>query len=50
MRDAAAFGGGVRAVGSGANSAQLVMDGDPTTGWQPDPEDPSDTWWIEVDL
>ena len=50
IRDAAAFGGGVRAVGSGANSAQFVMDSDPTTGWQPDPADPSDSWWIEVDL
>ena len=50
MRNAAEFGGGIRAVGSSPRSAQLVMDGDLTTGWQPNPDDPSDTWWIEVDL
>ena len=50
MRNAAEFGGGIRAVGSGPRSAQSIMDGDLTTGWQPNPDDPSDTWWIEVDL
>ncbi len=50
MRDAARFGGGIRAVGSGAGTAELIMDGDRTTGWQPDANDPIDSWWIEVDL
>jgi hypothetical protein len=48
--DASDFGGGIRAVGSGARTAAQIMDGDLSTGWQPDASDPDDTWWIEVDL
>jgi hypothetical protein len=50
VRDAAAFGGGIRGAGSHAGDAVLVMDGDPATGWSPDPDDPSEDWFIEVDL
>lgn len=48
--DALAFGGGIRGVGSNEGTAGLVMDGDRTTGWRPDPEDAPDTWWLEIDL
>ena len=27
-----------------------ILDGDPTTFWEPDPRDPIEQWWIEVDL
>ena len=50
IADAADFGGGIQAVGSGANSAAQILDGDLTTGWQPDPSDPNDSWWVEIDL
>ena len=50
LRDAVAFGGGIRAVGSGANTAAQLIDGDRSTGWQPEASDPSESWWIEVDL
>ncbi len=48
--DASDFGGGIRAVGSGANSAAQIIDGDLSTGWQPNPNDASDSWWVEIDL
>ena len=32
------FGGGIRSAGSNPETAALVLDGDPTTGWRPD-------WW-----
>ena len=48
--DAADFGGGIRDAGSNDGEAVLVMDGDPTTGWSPDPEDAPEDWFIEVDL
>ena len=48
--DAADFGGGIRDAGSNDGEAVLVMDGDPTSGWSPDPEDAPEDWFIEVDL
>lgn len=48
--DAGDFGGGIRAVGSGANSAAQILDNNRSTGWQPNPSDPSDSWWVEIDL
>ena len=48
--NAEAFGGGIRAVGSNLRDADLLMDGDPTTGWTPLETDHPDTWWIEIDL
>ena len=48
--NAAAFGGGIRNAGSNARDAALVLDGDPATGWSPDPEDRPEDWFIEIDL
>lgn len=48
--NAADFGGGIRAAGSNLPDASLVLDGDLQSGWGPDPADPPDDWWLEVDL
>ena len=50
VRNAAAFGGGIRAVGSNAFTADRLIDGDPLTGWSPDPTANPEDWWIEIDL
>ena len=50
VRNAAAFGGGIRAVGSNAFTADRLIDGDPLTGWNPDPTANPEDWWIEIDL
>ncbi|MBT5328316.1 MAG: hypothetical protein HOL51_19575 [Gemmatimonadetes bacterium] len=50
VRNAAAFGGGIRAVGSNAFTAVRLIDGDPLTGWSPDPAANSEDWWVEIDL
>ena len=50
VRDAAAFGGGIRAAGSNALAATRAIDGDRLTGWGPDLADDLDDWWIEIDL
>ena len=50
VANAADFGGGIRAVGSNPSDADLLMDGDPTTGWAPLESDDPEKWWIEVDL
>lgn len=41
---------GVSRVGSNPELAAHVFDNDPTTFWEPDPGDPLDQWWIEIDL
>ncbi|NKB70914.1 MAG: hypothetical protein GKR89_27910 [Candidatus Latescibacteria bacterium] len=41
---------GISRAGSNPQDAANILDGDPTTYWEPDPDDPLDTWWIEVDL
>ncbi|NKB69127.1 MAG: hypothetical protein GKR89_18820 [Candidatus Latescibacteria bacterium] len=41
---------GISRVGSNPQLANNIFDGDPTTFWEPDPEDPISQWWIEVDL
>jgi len=41
---------GVSRVGSNPRAADNILDGDPTTFWEPDPDDPIEDWWIEVDL
>jgi hypothetical protein len=46
----AALGGGIRRVGSNPSAAPLVLDGDPATGWSPDPQSPREDWFIEIDL
>ena len=50
VRNAAAFGGGIRAVGSNAFTAARLIDGDPLTGWSPNPAANSEDWWVEIDL
>ena len=50
VRDLSAFGGGIRKVGSNSRLARFAIDGDPTTGWAPDPEADPEDWFIEVDL
>lgn len=41
---------GISRVGSNPQLADRILDGDPTTFWEPDPRDPIEQWWIEVDL
>ena len=41
---------GISRVGSNTNAAANILDGDPNTYWEPDPDDPIDDWWVEVDL
>ena len=50
VRDLDEFGGGIRNAGSNLNAARLVIDGNPATGWAPDPEAGPDEWFIEIDL
>ena len=50
VRDLDEFGGGIRNAGSNLNTARLAIDGDPATGWSPDPEANPDEWFIEIDL
>ena len=48
--DAADFGGGVRAAGSGEAGAAALMDGRLDTYWEPDPDAPVRDWWVQLDL
>ena len=41
---------GVSRAGSNIEMAAHIVDGDPTTFWEPDPRDPIEQWWVEVDL
>ncbi len=41
---------GISRVGSNPEDAAHILDGDPATYWEPDPNDPIENWWIEVDL
>jgi hypothetical protein len=41
---------GISRVGSNPAAAANILDGDPNTYWEPDPDDPVDNWWVEVDL
>ena len=41
---------GLSRVGSNVELAGNILDGDPTTYWEPDPNDPIEKWWVEVDL
>jgi len=40
----------IRGAGTNPAAAAAVIDGDRRTGWSPDPADPPEDWWIEVDL
>ena len=44
------FRPGISRVGSNAVTAANILDDDPTTFWEPDPQAPLDDWWIEIDL
>jgi len=50
VRDLDDFGGGIRNAGSNLNTARLAIDGNPATGWAPDPQTDPDEWFIEIDL
>ena len=41
---------GISRVGSNPQAAKNILDGDPSTYWEPDRNDPLSDWWIEVDL
>ncbi len=42
--------GGVWKIGSGQATADLVIDGDNSTYWKPDPNASLDDWWLEINL
>ncbi|MBT5448629.1 MAG: hypothetical protein HOK90_05505 [Gemmatimonadetes bacterium] len=42
--------GGVWKAGSNAADANLIIDDDIGTHWQPDQDDGVDKWWLEIDL
>ncbi len=42
--------GGIRAVGSGRDSAPFVLDGNPNTYWEPQRTNSLDHWFLEIDL
>ena len=42
--------GGIHAAGSNASTAANILDGDPSTYWEPDLDDPPDRWWVVIDL
>lgn len=44
------FRPGISRVGSNAAMAAHILDDDPTTFWEPDPQAPLDDWWVEIDL
>ncbi|NKB69738.1 MAG: hypothetical protein GKR89_21925 [Candidatus Latescibacteria bacterium] len=41
---------GISRVGSNPEQAANILDGDPNTYWEPDPNAPLEDWWIEVDI
>jgi hypothetical protein len=41
---------GISRVGSNQRLASNILDGDPTTFWEPDPNTALENWWVEVDL
>ncbi len=50
VTDLGRFDGGIRNAGSNLASARNIIDGDPSTGWAPDPEDDPSEWFVEVNL
>ena len=45
-----AIAGGLWQAGSNEADAPLAIDGDPTTYWQPSPDDAREDWFITIDL
>ena len=50
VRNAARFGGGIRAAGSNDAGAAALTDGSPDTYWEPDTSAPLEDWWVQIDL
>ena len=50
VRDALQLGGGIRRAGSNPRDAIALLDGNPVTGWAPNPDDDPDDWFVEIDL
>lgn len=50
VRDASAFGGGIHRAGSNPSDARALLDGNPATGWAPNPTDDPADWFVEIDL
>ena len=50
VANAGTFGGGIRKVGSGTESAFDLIDGNAATAWRPAPGTPVEDLWIEIDL
>ena len=44
------FGGGILDVGSNRFQAGRILDGDPATGWAPEPDTDREDWFVEIDL
>ncbi|NKB66520.1 MAG: hypothetical protein GKR89_05625 [Candidatus Latescibacteria bacterium] len=42
--------GGIRTAGTNLETAPLILDGDMSTYWEPDPQAPVDDWSLEIDL
>jgi hypothetical protein len=42
--------GGIKQAGSNPKEAVHVIDDEPHTFWEPDLNDPKESWWVEVDL
>jgi hypothetical protein len=42
--------GGIWETGTSSNTAPFLLDGDPTTFWQPDPDDALKQWYVDIDL
>ena len=49
-RDALQLGGGIHRAGSNPRDAHALLDGNPATGWAPNPDDDPDDWFVEIDL
>ena len=50
VSNASEYGGGVLAAGSNASMAFDLMDGDLDTFWEPEIDDPIESWWVQIDL
>ncbi len=43
-------GAAIRGAVAALATAERVFDGDPTTGWSPPTDTPTENWWLEIDL
>ena len=50
VRDALQLGGGIHRAGSNPSDATALLDGNPATGWAPNPDDDPEDWFVEIDL